>query len=761
MRDPSEALGAISALQGDVITGWAFDPGEPDLCLAIEIYLNGAFVALVRADLEEEQPGHGDGFHGFAHQIYSGWFDKAHTIAARVANHGPWLAGTIQLPKKTVRQVSSPLPSQVSYVGGLQVSGWVFDPEKPGEVITVCAREGETALAACKADRPQPNLVYALSTNHGFALSLPWSLADGELHEVHIETEEGKALLGSPIKVCCTPAGMRGLLHRIEPAPQDQQKKALLAAMLGRHELLYPSSCGFEFYPEWLDAFDPAPPGLVNSPMPPDGHITIFLFGSGDEKAKQKSMASIEGQRVDPQWIEVLDASAAGAMQNLTEQLEGCCLLVPLEIGDTLAPHALDVLLSAAQLNEAWIVYGDCDQISEQGRPCNPWLKPAWDPTLHRAIDLITAGGSLTARAIRMLLAEVPSSITQSAVAAPSAWHALLECVVLRCENRVLHIPHVLYHRSALQESRPIRKVVAWAPPARLPSVSLIVPTRDQLALLKPCVEGLLKGTDYPDLEIIVVDNQSTEEETLQYLAALRTRGVRVLSYPHPFNYAAMNNWAVQEARGELIGLINNDVSVIEPDWLKTMVAHIAEPRVAIVGAKLLWPNGMVQHGGVVVGIAGLAAHSLADLYQDDPGYLGLNLVAREQSAVTAACLLIRKADFLGVRGFDAAHFPVAFNDVDLCLRIRAQGKRIVWTPHARLFHAESASRGIDDTPQKAARAQREARLFIERWHAYLHADPFYHPFLAYDLVGQLYGALSLAPRQAEPRSNTTPFTCT
>ncbi|EPM75850.1 glycosyl transferase family protein, partial [Pseudomonas syringae pv. actinidiae ICMP 18804] len=155
-----------------------------------------------------------------------------------------------------------------------------------------------------------------------------------------------------------------------------------------------------------------------------------------------------------------------------------------------------------------------------------------------------------------------------------------------------------------------------WPLPTTLPRVSLIVPTRDQLGLLRACIEGLLTATDYPNLEIIVVDNQSSDPHTLMYLQQLTERGVRVLPYPHAFNYSAINNYAVTQATGELIGLVNNDIEIIAADWLKEMVSQLLRPNVGAVGAKLLWPNRMVQHGGVVVGVNGLAAHTGNNLEQ-------------------------------------------------------------------------------------------------------------------------------------------------
>jgi GT2 family glycosyltransferase len=291
-----------------------------------------------------------------------------------------------------------------------------------------------------------------------------------------------------------------------------------------------------------------------------------------------------------------------------------------------------------------------------------------------------------------------------------------------------------------------------WPLPISLPKVSLIVPTRDQVGLLRTCIEGLLNDTDYPNLEIIVVDNQSSEPKALAYLAELPARGVTVLPHPYPFNYSAINNRAVEHATGEIIGLVNNDIEIIEAGWLKEMLSQLVRPNVGAVGAKLLWPNRMVQHGGVVVGVNGLAAHTGNTLEERDAGYLGMNQITRRQSAVTAACLLVRKSVYDAVHGLDEVAFPVAFNDVDFCLRIQQTGLHLVWTAAALLIHAESASRGKDQVPEKRARALREQQAFVERWFESERVDGFYHPALAHDYLSGPYGGLGMPCRKQQSR---------
>jgi len=276
---------------------------------------------------------------------------------------------------------------------------------------------------------------------------------------------------------------------------------------------------------------------------------------------------------------------------------------------------------------------------------------------------------------------------------------------------------------------------VRWPLPAERPLVSLIIPTRDRLDLLRRCIEGLRDRTDYAPWEAIVVDNGSEQPATLDYLCSLAADPrFRVLRDDAPFNYAALNNRAAALARGALLGFLNNDIGVIEPGWLAEMVSHAVRPGIGAVGARLLYENGQVQHAGVVLGMGGVAGHLHRFAEREDGGYFGRALLAQEFSAVTAACMLMPAAVFAEVGGFDAESLAIAFNDVDLCLRIGAAGYRIVWTPYATLYHYESASRGIEDTRHKQARFRREVEVMQARWGRRLVEDPSYNPNLSLDV---------------------------
>jgi len=227
------------------------------------------------------------------------------------------------------------------------------------------------------------------------------------------------------------------------------------------------------------------------------------------------------------------------------------------------------------------------------------------------------------------------------------------------------------------------------------------------------------------------LDNQTRCEKTLAYLDKLTVaKKIRVLKYEKPFNFSAINNFGVDHARGEIVGFINNDIEVISEDWLTEMVANVLRPDIGCVGAKLYYQNDTIQHAGVILGIGGVANHSHTHFNREHPGYFGRLKVIQNFSAVTGACLLVRKLVFEQIGGFNEKDLSIAFNDIDFCLRVRRAGFRILWTPYAELYHHESASRGTEDTPEKQNRFDGENAYMMETWADEIRSDPFYSPNL-------------------------------
>lgn len=450
-----------------------------------------------------------------------------------------------------------------------------------------------------------------------------------------------------------------------------------------------------------------------------------------------------------------------------------------LDHDDLLSPRALYEVASRIEAQpDIDIVYSDEDHIDDSGRRSMPYFKPDWNPELMLGQNLINHLG-VYRRSLVQRLGGFRVGLEGS-----QDYDLALRVVAETTPGRIVHIPGVLYHwrrgstirafseaaldrcttnaRRAVQEfvSRaqpdvqvePAPSVAAWnrviyPVPQPEPLVSVIIPSRDHADMLARTVQGLLDRTHYPALEVLIVDNGSTEPDALALLDALALDPrVRVLRCPGPFNYSALNNGAVREAAGSLILLLNNDIDVIDPDWLREMVSHAIRPGVGAVGAKLLFPDGTIQHGGVTIGMGGVAGHQYLHKPGNDPGYFGHLKLTRNVTAVTAACLLVRRQAFLEVGGFDEVALPVAFNDVDLCLKLVEKGYRNLWTPFAELFHLESASRGSDLTGEKAARFNQECLYMQQRWGHLLDNDPYCNPNLSLLAAD---AALAFPPRVA------------
>jgi GT2 family glycosyltransferase len=301
---------------------------------------------------------------------------------------------------------------------------------------------------------------------------------------------------------------------------------------------------------------------------------------------------------------------------------------------------------------------------------------------------------------------------------------------------RIHHIPLVLVH---VRQVTPVTDTAVYPKnqytlPAEPPLVSLIIPTKNNVALLRQCIDSILGKTSYPSYEILVVDNGSDHAETLDYLKTLITNPkIRVIRDNHAFNYSALNNYAVTFAKGEILGLINDDIEVSDlksVDWLTEMVSHSLRPGVGAVGARLWYPNDTLQHAGMVL-VGGVARHIHKHLHRGEAGFNGRAVLTQNFSAVTGACLVVKKALFEQVGGLNDQELAVGFNDVDFCLKLVEAGYRNVWTPHAELIHHESATRGQDNSPEKQRRAEKELRYMRKRWGDKLYIDPAYNPNLS------------------------------
>ena len=277
------------------------------------------------------------------------------------------------------------------------------------------------------------------------------------------------------------------------------------------------------------------------------------------------------------------------------------------------------------------------------------------------------------------------------------------------------------------------------------PSVSIIIPTRDRIDLLKMCLDSVRGKSTYSNFEIVVVDNNSCLPETLAYLEEQRhIKRTRVLIDGGAFNFSRINNFAATKADCDYLLFVNNDIEIITADWIEEMLSFAMRPDTGAVGVKLLYPNDTVQHGGIILGIGGVASHAHLGSHRNDWGYFGRAGIVQNFSAVTGACMMVKASKFHEVRGFDEVNLPVAFNDVDLCLRLLKAGYRNIWTPFAKAYHHESASRGKDRDGPERERFEGEIAYMKQTYGALLNLDPAYNPNLT--LIAENFG-LANPPR--------------
>ena len=450
------------------------------------------------------------------------------------------------------------------------------------------------------------------------------------------------------------------------------------------------------------------------------------------------------------------------AASNSALQLATAPFVALLDHDDELAVDALGWIACAiANCPGVRLLYSDEDKISEGGEHFDPYFKPDFDRELLLGQNFVSHLGVYSTELLREL------GGFREGYEGSQDHDLVLRASEVLADSEVLHIPTVLYHWRAISGStakageeksyaadaslravsdhldrtvpgaraellRHGRMRIRYPLPQSLPEVCLIIPTRDRLDLLQPCVDSLISVTRYPRLRILVVDNGSAESATIAWMrrAAQQHPTVDVIRIDEPFNFSRLNNIAARHVESELIGLVNNDIEARDPDWLAEMVSLAVRPKVGAVGAMLEYPNGTIQHAGVILGIHGIAGHPYSGQPVGTPGQMGRLELTQSLSATTAACLLSRRTCFLEVGGLDES-LAVAFNDVDYCLKLVESGYRILWTPHARLRHHESATRGLEDSPEKLSRFRSEASIMQLRWASRIANDPAYNPNLS------------------------------
>lgn len=416
-------------------------------------------------------------------------------------------------------------------------------------------------------------------------------------------------------------------------------------------------------------------------------------------------------QPTSPDCVVAIDTDALALHLHslMAERGQEVLWVIPVDAGDRLSARALAAYGRAKSASpDAALLYADDDLIDTKGTRQDPLFKPQWNPELFKHHDYVTGACCFKVGSCS-IDAGWPLSALPLDGAAP------------------VHVPLVLHHRKRRPEP-----VIPSAPsvPADLPHVSIVIPTRNGADLLQTCMDGLA-ATDYPSFDITIIDNDSDDPTTLALLDELKAGGVRVVPWSGAFNFAAMHNAVVPQLSGPLICLLNNDIEILAPDWLALMAVQALREDVGAVGARLLYPDGSIQHAGIVTGVGGGAGHAHRYEQREAHGYFSRARLPQFITAVTAACLLVRKDRFEAVGGFDAANFAVAFNDVDLCLKLNARGWQSFYEPRACLVHHESKSRGLDSSGPKKARFDAELQALKRIWGTDTRYDPFHHPELS------------------------------
>ena len=526
--------------------------------------------------------------------------------------------------------------------------------------------------------------------------------------------------------------------------------------------ILLQDRCGWYLYGDWIHDNE-SNPGLLPVTNSNPG-ITFLIINSASGVAYLKdTLNSLQAQSY-PNW----EASVYIKDKDILEHLKSIypdesrlhwtlCTEIPpvispeaestgdwlgfLNAGDTLANHALTVFVSQMESHpSASIIYSDTDQLSPDGATRHdPSFWPDWSPELLLSVNYLSHA---LFRRDALLMASA-NGYNQEAT--------LLRCTELA--DQIIHFPQVLYHlrdgqtspwfgvyiqpnnlvahlernglRGVAYQTSPKTGTPQFTWSADQPLVSIIILNRDHVELLKRCIDSILSQTTYPHFEIILVENNSQERETFAYYEHLNSiPQVKVIAHDQTFNYSAFNNWAIQFTHGELLLFLNNDIECIDPGWLAELARWASRPEVGVVGAKLLYPNHTIQHAGLVVGLEGHANHIFAGCREGYHGIFGSVEWYRNYTAVTGACMMVRRSVFDQIGGFDE-NYSLAFNDIEICLRTIQAGYRVVYTPFAPLFHHEGATRSTYKPSSDITLASQHLRPLIER------GDPFYNPNLS------------------------------
>lgn len=728
----------------------------------VEILIDGSPVKLVRADQPARELAHdgiGDGCYGFAISLRAELLRDCVSVEARLANLGSVVGAPILLDEYDDEAEAIGV-GEAQWLGGVRFAGWIeniSDPapiriEVDGSLIDQIRCATWRHLGTAEDARPV----------RGFDFHLPSRFADGRIHRLIALTEGGQRLDGCPITF---------LAHQPNlPSPlADPDGLSFVRAFRGDDPTVA-ASVPFSAYRFWRER-RPNDDGALLSTS-----IAVLMFGSGETSDTLESLR----EQIHRDWtaVSLTPPPRRAAISFRQDELEDflgqdgveCEIAVCALAGSLFAPNALHRIAEAFWQNpQAIIAYGDFEQQGPDGSLW-PIALPAFD--YERMLEQ-----GYCAHLFAMRRATLVSCLSRGANNLYRLFNAALD-EDLSLRQAILHLPvalatlpridasgatNALRQASALHLQRRQEKAsCAEAAGAIFPavrilrslgprSVTIIMSTRSRVDGLSERLVSLPSTAGDVSIDVLVIDNGGGDG-CCKFFSEIQERGARVVQAPGAFNHADLMNRAARAATGEALCLLDSDLTGLDNRWLEEMLSRLGGPNVGAVGALLISASGVVEHGGAVLGPRFASVDAFADRLSGDAGYADLLRVAHECSAVSSACLLVDRKDYLAVGGMDAVRFPMTFNAVDLCLKLRAKGQRIIFTPYARLKRVSSRGRRAD---LRDAVFERELRMLRAKWGSELAEDPYYNPTLALDSLP--YSALAWPPRPFGPRTNIPP----
>jgi len=741
--------------------GFVADPVAPHLRFTVELLIDGMVIATAHSsqfvsEFVDEQIG--DGSYGFLFSVPEALISNSNQAKVRLANTDTAIGVPIELTESVDRDISLGRPVSLRWLGGVRFAGCLEDrDEVPPELNVIVDGQAVQQVKQLGWGQSDASPDRAGRT---FDFHIPDRFADGCVHRISIRGSAGETLSRDELPFVAFYDGLAATLGALGTIDSERFRGELFDRLL-------PMSLPMTDYDRWRERF-PISEGPSSSLQ-----CAVLLVGRDPTDA---SLESLERQ-THSHWVAAcLETEEVPtcfkpslAKTFLRDDAHSSDLVIFAMAGVAFASNALQRFAEAFDaFPDAIAVYSDIDVLANDGRSW-PLAFPTFDYE-----RLLEQGYCAHLFAVRRNIADELLKVGPSTLY--RLFNALFDDGLARL-HQIVHLPGstavlppfdrgaaskqlsgaTLQHLRARDEEATVENSKAGILPATRicrnaakGSTTIIIPTRDRVELLGTCLDSIRPAVEAQNADIVIVDNDSSDPATLDYLSQAKQNGFRVVRVAGPFNFARLNNVAVATLKTDNILLLNNDIEAQDDRWLDELLSRLAEPDVGAVGARLTWPNGVVQHGGVVLGPNFDAAHAFNDRQIGDFGYTDLLGVAHECSAVTAACMLTRRKDYLAVGGMDEVVFSIAYNDVDYCLKLRAMGKRIVFTPHATLTHRESISRGRDRTKDTAGRFHRERDRFRAKWGTVVADDPYYNPVLSLDAYP--YSALAWPPRDRSAR---------